>query len=248
MSEIDIIRFSEARAKALSDERDNSSVGTLGEKLVHRTLKYYIDADSTHHEIKHLGSVADVKNPDGIFEIQSRAFDKLTKKLSKFLDDSNVTLVYPLISQRYLTWIDPENGETTPPRKVTKKGRKTDVLPELARIAKYVLHDNFTLRIYELEADEYRTLDGYGAEKKKRATKLNLIPRELISVSEYKSLGDLSSLLPEGLESRFFAKDFYALTRLRGRRGWFALTFCTEIGLVRCVGKSGNAFIYEKSN
>ena len=111
MSEIDIIRFSEARAKALSEESETFSVGRLSEKLVHRTLKYYIDGDSSHHEIKHLGSVADVKNSDGIFEIQSRSFDKIEKKMTKYLADGKVTLVYPLISERYLTWINPENGE-----------------------------------------------------------------------------------------------------------------------------------------
>jgi hypothetical protein len=246
MSEIDIIRFSEARAKALSEESEPFSVGRLSEKLVHRTLKYYIDSDASHHEIKYLGSVADVKNSDGIFEIQSRSFDQIEKKLTKYLGDGKVTLVYPLISERYLTWINPENGEAELPHRVSKKGRASDVLPELARISAHLLHENLTIRIYSLSADEYRTLDGYGAEKKKRATKINLIPRELMSISEYSNLRDFASLLPEGLESRFFAKDFYVLTRLRGRRGWLALKLCTEIGLVRCVGKSGNAFIYEK--
>ena len=117
---------------------------------------------------------------------------------------------------------------------------------ELARISDLALHENFALHIYTLTADEYRARDGYGLEKKRRATKMNLIPRELISVAKYRVASDFASLLPEGLGSRFYAKDFYSLTRLRGRRGWLALTFCTEIGLVRRVGKSGNAFLYEK--
>lgn len=244
--EVDLLRFSMARGQALSCDPTDFSVGQLREKLVHRTLKYYIDDDTSHHEVKHLGYVLDVKNSDGVFEIQSRAFDKLRKKLPRLLSDGHVTVVYPLIYERHITWIDPENGEATAPRKASKKGRKSDVLCELARISDLPLHENFTLRIYTLIADEYRTLDGYGKFKKKRATKMNLIPRELVSVSEYRTLSDFAALLPDGLGTEFFAKDFYSLTRLRGRRGWLALTFCTEIGLVRRIGKLGNAFVYEK--
>ena len=244
--EIDLVRFSSARHNALSDEPADFSVGQLREKLVHRTLKYYIDEDVTHHEIKHLGCICDVKNDGGVFEIQSRSFDKLSKKLPRLLSDGPVTVVYPLIYERTLTWIDPEGGEASAPRKVAKKGRESDALCELARISEYVLHENFTLRIYTLTADEYRTLDGYGAEKKKRATKMNLIPKDLISGSEYRDAQDFAELLPKNLGSQFFAKDFYSSARLRGRRGWLALAFCAEIGIVRRVGKSGNAFIYEK--
>ena len=75
---------------------------------------------------------------------------------------------------------------------------------------------------------------------------MNLIPKDLISVSEYRDAQDFAELLPKNLGSQFFAKDFYSSARLRGRRGWLALAFCAEIGIVRRVGKSGNAFIYEK--
>ena len=235
-----------ARGQALSFDPTDFSVGQLREKLVHRTLKYYIDDDASHHEVKHLGCVLDVKNSDGVFEIQSRSFDKLRKKLAQLLADGHVTVVYPLIYERHITWIDPENGEATAPRRASKKGRTSDVLCELARISDLTLHENFALRIYTLTADEYRTLDGYGADKKRRATKMNLIPRDLISASEFRTLSDFASLLPDGLGTKFFAKEFYSLTRLRGRRGWLALTFCTEMGLVRRIGKSGNAFLYEK--
>ena len=241
------VRFAEARSAALAEERDTHAVGTLGEKPVHRTLKYFIDNDPAHHEVKHLGYVCDVKNEQGIFEIQTRAFDRLCPKLEKMLLDSRVTVIYPIIKERTLNWLSPENGELISSRKVSKKGKISDALPELSKIKKYLGHENLTFRIYVLSAEEYRLLDGYGAEKKRRSTKFTIVPTELFEIREFKTREELRFLLPEKLSDIFTAKEFYSAIGMKGRRAYFSLSLMLDFGFIKKVGKKGNAYIYEKT-
>ncbi len=247
MTESEIIRFSLARLSAVEEERDTHAVGTLGEKPVHRTLKYFVEPDRAHHEVKHQGFVVDVMNGDGIFEVQTRAFDRLAPKLEKLLPEQPVTVIYPIIKEKRLIWIDPENGGAEPPRKVSKKGKLSDFLPELSKIRAFIGNENLTFRIYVLTADEYRLLDGYGAEKKKRATKFTVIPTDILEIKEFKAVKDLRGLLPENLPDIFSARQFYSAIGMRGRRAYFALAFCMEMGFIKRVGKSGKAYLYQKT-
>ena len=69
------------------------------QKILELIEKYDIDTQDTLilklaeepceacHEIKVKGSVADIKNADGIVEIQTRAFERLLPKLKKFLGE-----------------------------------------------------------------------------------------------------------------------------------------------------------------
>ena len=241
------LRFQAATELALSEVRDTHNVGSLGEKPIHRTLKYFVDTDVSHHEVKMLGSVCDVANNDGIFEIQTRAFDRLVPKLEKFLPSSRVTLIYPIIKEKQLTWLDPETGEVVSARKVSKKGKVSDALPELSKIKGFIGNENLTFRIYLLAADEYRYLDGRGADKKHRATKYTVIPTKLFEELEFNSADDLKKLIPDKLPKQFTAKDFYSSIGMKGRRAYFSLSLCIAMGFVKKIGMSGRAYLYEKT-
>ena len=80
---IDRERFE--RALALANAPTPTCIGTLSERVTHRVLKYYFEPDPNFHEVKYLGSVADIKNSDGIIEIQTKGLDRLRGKLHKFL-------------------------------------------------------------------------------------------------------------------------------------------------------------------
>ena len=88
-----------------------TGIGTLGEKAVHATLKYYFEPDPACHEVKCLGYVADVLRDDHIYEIQSKQWYRLQKKLEVFLKEYQVTVVYPVITRKEICWVDPETGE-----------------------------------------------------------------------------------------------------------------------------------------
>ena len=230
----------------MAEESSDNSIGSLSEKLIHRALKYYFEPDPEKHEVEYKGYVCDIKNERGITEIQSRSFERLSQKLKAFLEDERVTVVYPIVSESNIFWVDPESGEAEPPRRGSKKGRASDVLYELSRIEKYLSSERFTLRLVFLTADDYRLLDGYGPNRKKRATKVDRIPRELVEIREYRGLEALSHLIPDTLPETFTARDFSRATALRGRKASFSLSFCQRVGFIERVGKQANAFIYKR--
>ena len=245
MNELDISRFE--RATEIAMLSGEGGIGTLGEKLVHRALKYYIEPDESCHEVAFCGCVADVKRGDMVYEIQTRAFERLLPKLERFTPSSRVVIVYPLIVQKTLSWLDTDSGELTPPRRVSRCARKSDALAELSKIKEYIGNERVEFRLVLLSARELRYLDGYGVDRKRRATKIDKIPTGLLGDISFRALSDYAALMPDDLPQIFTAKNFERATLLRGRRAYFALKFCIEMGFITKIGKEKNAYIYKRN-
>lgn len=168
---MDTERFLQARKEALGRVGGAGGIGTLSEKALHAALKSYYEPDFESREVKVGGFVADIVGENGIIEIQTRGFDRLRRKLDAFLEAARVTVVYPVVPKRGLCWVDPETGEIFEKRKSPKKGAAYDVFPELYKIKNQLMHPNFRLCIPLLEVTDYKYLDGYGKQKKLRATR-----------------------------------------------------------------------------
>ncbi len=243
---IDNIRFSEARIKVLAESGERAGIGTLGEKLLHRTLKLYFEPRREHHEVEYLGSIADIKNEEGVTEIQTRSFERLVPKLLKFLPRTPVTIIYPIISEKRLFWLDKETGELTAPRKSPKHGKPSDALHELSRLADFVAHKALTVKLVFISVDEYKLLDGWDKTGKRGAGCIERIPREITYIVTLRTLKDYAALIPDSLGNSFTAKEFNRATALRGRRAYFSLKFLLDKGLlVRSMGEK-RAYIYKR--
>jgi len=79
------------------------TIGTLSEKPIHAALKAYFSEDFDR-EAKIGGFYADAIGENGIFEIQTADWGKLNRKLAVFLDVCHVTLVYPFIKRKKLSF------------------------------------------------------------------------------------------------------------------------------------------------
>ncbi len=249
---IDEKSFAEARARVLSESTLEDGVGTLSEKSLHKILKFYFEPDEDKHEVSYLGSIADVKNDGGIIEIQTAGFDRLVPKLLKFLPKLSVTVAHPIVIEKTVLWLDKETGEISKQKKSPKKGKITDVLPELYKIRQFIPSDSLTVRLVLVNAEEFKALDGYGKYKKMRATKIERIPKKILEIIDLKTKEDYKLFIPEGLCGEFLAKDFDKATGLRRRNAYYALRFLVDIGLIERTGSLGRAFVYklteEKSN
>ena len=234
-------RFDAARALAEAENK-GEGIGTLGEKSIHKTLKYFIDPDSSHHEISVKGFVADVKNGDGIFEIQTRAFHRLLPKLSAFLSSSPVTLVLPIITDKTVLWIEPNSGELAERKKSPKHAKPVDSFAELSALSGVFPNDSLTVKIILLTATEYRILDGSGAARHKRATKLDIIPEKILDIFTVKTAKDLRALLPKDMPEIFDTKMLFG--KINKRKIYSALKFVLDLKIIEYVGKKGNTKLY----
>ena len=242
---MDQARFEEICDAWLVSERERIGIGTQSEKSLHAILKIYFESDTSHHEIKIGKQIADIAKDGEITEIQTRELYRLKKKLSTFLVENRVTVVYPVIVKKRLFWLEPSTGEVKSSRKSSKGGKAVDALAELYGIREFLKNEKFHFCVMLLEVNEYRILDGYGKDKKKRATKIDTIPCSLTEEIRLHAAQDYKMFLPETLPLRFTSKDY---GKTLGCPLWIAqraLNVLSYLELIREVGKDGRYKQYE---
>ncbi len=237
--------FKRARLLALGEEVSTVGVGGLSEKSVHKILKLTLEPDIRNHEVKFLGSVADIKNSEGIFEIQSKSPYLLEKKLKKFLPHTRVTLVMPLIREKRIRWIDTESGEISAPKKSPKKEDIYTAINALSPISEFIFDPNFRIKLIFLSVDEYKRLDGWDKTRKRGASRADGIPSEILEVIDLTSPEDYVRYIPSELGEEFLAKDFAAAIKRPARFTYFVIKLFEKLGFVSVVGKKGRAFVYK---
>ena len=233
-------------AKALAEQRlaTRESIGRLQEKRLHATLKFWLDADEMHHEIKlPCGAVADIFDGERVTEIQNGNFSGFRIKLCRLLEEYPVTVIYPLPRKKMLYWIDPETGETSKGQRSPKVGSFADAAPELLFIGKQLFHPNLVVRLQLIDVDEYKIQDGWGKDGKRGAHRAERVPTALGESLDIRTPNDLKCCLPTKIPPQFTAAEYSKCTRLRGRRLSAALKLFLEAGVVTRE-KQGKTYIY----
>ncbi|MDF2612365.1 MAG: hypothetical protein K0S71_151 [Clostridia bacterium] len=241
-------RFEWAKERVLQGSQKQIGIGTLKEGTLHAVLKYYMEPDESMHEAKNRGFVADIMRPGEMIEIQTRAFAKLSKKLSCFLAYGKVTVVYPVSYTKWVSWINLETGEVSQKRKSPKKGTPYEIFFELYRIKEFLLHPNLSLCIMLINIEEYKLLNGWSYDKKRGAHRKDRVPIEIIDEITIQSINDYAKLIPDTLEKEFTAKDFKEHTRLSLRNAQTALNILTYVNAIERIGKKGRAYLYKKGD
>ena len=237
-------RWQQAAEKAAGRMAAREGIGTLGEKTLHAAVKYYLEPDDSCHEVPYLGFVADIKNEAGVIEVQTRAFDRLRRKLAVFLEAGSVTLVCPLPHLKYVQWLDPETGEVGRRHKSPKTGQPWHILPELDRIKELLGHPNLTLLIILLDVDEYRALTGWSRDRKRGSHRLERIPLSLYQEIRITRPADRQVLVPAGLPQEFTRQELMKSGRFSDRQSAAALRALVSLGLCERCGSRGKAYLY----
>lgn len=244
---VDNIRFSEALAKIYDNGRDKNGIGTLSEKNLHAVLKAYYEPFSDCHEIKIGRYVADICGEDGVVEIQTRNLGTLNKKLELFLDACRVTVVYPLASTKWLSWIDMQTGELSPKRKSPKSCRIYDAIPEMYRIKFHLANPRFALRLCFLDIEEYRYKNGWSKDGKKGSERCDRKPVRMVRDVIFCSPSDYMAFLPEGLPEEFSSSDVARCAKITKPLASTLMNILTYIGCVKRVSHDKKGYHYQKA-
>lgn len=245
---MDAARFQRACMKVTGQNHQRYNIGTYQEKSVHAVLKHYFQPDTSFHEQKVNGFVADICCGEEIYEIQSGKFFTLKKKLESYLDGNyEVTIVYPIAGTKWVSWIDAETGEITERRKSPKHGRAADAFAELYQIRGFLTHPRLKVCLMIMEIEEFRILDGYGKAKKVRGTRFDKVPAALDQEIWLQSPADYEALIPESLPEAFTAREYAKAAHISLETAQYTLLVLREIQLVNQIGKRGRAYLYSKS-
>ncbi|MFR8035135.1 MAG: hypothetical protein ACLU6W_14170 [Lachnospiraceae bacterium] len=238
--------FRQACERGNQSVKNRDGIGTLKEKTVHAVLKHYIEPREQYHEVPCGNFVADILAEGEITEIQTAHFHLLRKKLEQYLEQYEVTVVYPIPHQKWMYWIDPDTGELSGPRKSPKKGSVYDCFRELYRIKPYLNHPKLHVRIVLMDMEEYRYLDGWSRNKKKGSTRAERYPKELWEDWMFSGAEDYAALIPEGLKQPFTSLDFAREAGIRRPTAQSALNILRYLDVVRVVGKEGRSILYQR--
>jgi hypothetical protein len=229
-------------------KEESPIIGTLMERTLHATLKSHYESDKTKHEIRFMGFVADIKNDNGITEIQTRSFNAMRKKLSTFLEHEKVTVVYPAVRNKWLIWVDPHTGEMSEKRKSPIKGGIYDIFRELYRIKQYLTHPNFHLRILPVDIEEYRictrSIDDPRRSNRFGSTRIERIPVGFGKEIAIDSTEDYKKIIPDGLDGEFTSADFARIAKKSRSLSQTALNVLTFVGAVERIGKNKKSIVY----
>jgi len=238
---IDNERLNSARASVLAEEGERLGIGTLSEKVMHKTLKLYFDENTEHHEVELLGKIADIRNENGVIEIQTGQMSKLLPKLRAFLPEERVLLVHPIVAEKSVRYYERDTGEISQPRKSPRKKTVHDSALELYKLRELLLDKGLTVRLMLLYCEEFRLRD-----KRGRTEKLESIPMKILGEVDLYERSDYLVFLPNELGEEFTAKEYLKAIKSRSRYDYYALRLLVELGLLSRE-KKGRAFLYRRT-
>lgn len=241
---VDKEQFEKAKNKIIGINRNRNGIGTLSEKTVHAILKNYYEPDEDYHEIPINGYVADIYRDGNIIEIQTANFNKLRNKLDVFLNEYQVTIVYPMPYIKWLCWLDEETGAISSKRKSPKKGNPYEAFYQLYKIKSYLINPNLKIKILMINMEEIRLLNGWSRDKKKGSSRFDRIPIELVSEIEFNTIEDYMQMIPIDLPEVFCSKEYAKEAHISLGMAQTSLNILTYTGTVKRIGKRGNEILY----
>lgn len=237
-------QFEWAKEQVIGRERQRLGIGTLSEKTVHAILKHYYAPNEDMHEIPIENYVADIYTGAEIIEIQTGQFNRMREKLDTFLKEYPVTIVYPIPRQKWLIWIDEENGELSKPHKSPAKGTPYQAFKELYKIKMFLKNPNLRLKFALIDMEEYRLLNGWSADKKKGSCRYDRVPSRLAEEVSIENVRDYLQFIPYELQEPFTSEQFAKAAHIRRPLAQTALNILTYVECVERVGKAGSSYLY----
>lgn len=226
-------------------EEAKLTIGVQQEKILHRTIKYYLEKDEQYHEIKVGKMFADIKKDNLIYEIQTAHFNSLRHKLDVFLPDYQVKVVYPIAYNKTIHLIN-SLGEISI-RKSPKKGSSFALFIELYKIKSYLKNTNLSFKILLIDIDEYRTKTEKKHYHSKGFQKEVQIPTDLIKEYDINNASDIYQLFNEypKLFNNFTSKEFAKIVKVSPNKANTILNVLYYLDIVERIDKNKNAYIYQ---
>ncbi|MBI5001692.1 MAG: hypothetical protein HZB92_09280 [Euryarchaeota archaeon] len=215
------------------------SIGTLGERSLHASIKewYAQPGDLLEEEID--GYVVDIVRGERLIEIQTGNFAGFRRKLAYLLREHQVHVVHPIALERTVV------REGSSARRSPKHGTVYDVFDELVAIPHQLMEPNFTLEVLLVKEEIILLNDGRGSWRRRG---WSLGDRCLISVEGSVTFGllrDYKALVPSSLKQPFTAAELARAVPCNVGLAQRMVYVLRHICAIQKAGKRGRAQMYE---
>jgi hypothetical protein len=217
------------------------------ETTLHRELKTLYAGKDARFEVAVDGFRIDVVSRGRLVEIQHGPLAAIRRKVERLLEGHRVLVVKPIVVHKRLVKQSAPGGRVTGARMSPKRGRLVDLFNELVHFGRVFPHPRLTLEVALVDVEEWR-FPGHGRRHRWRMDDHQVEDQRLIKVREVHRLrtaNDLRRLVPCSLAQPFHTGQ---LAESLGVPRWVAqrIAYCfRNMGVVRPVGKEGNAWMYE---
>lgn len=234
-------------------------INTLNETHLHKTLKtiYRLQNEGCKEECPVGTYIADLVTDSGdIIEIQTGNLSHLLEKIKYFLGEKRkITVVYPLVTQKFIETTDFLTGKKTR-RKSPKHKGIYDIFRELTGLHEILLKKNFRLEVLDVSITEERSTTENAVQSKngRRRRLKNWLKtgKRLESIGTtwvFKSRKDYLKLIPKTLPENFTTTDLRLElekegTKVKTEQIRLMLWLYIKIGLIEKIEKKGRTNIY----
>lgn len=230
-------------------QKTENQITTYMERSLHASLKKHFCPNEDMHEIKMGRFVADACDGKTIFEIQTGNLAPLSKKLNFYLEntDFDIVVVRPIAKNRRIFWLN-ELGEIEKAPKISPRHESiANGIADLLYVKELVGNGRVSFCFPIMEIDEVRLLDGYGKQKKIRATSTDRIAGEIYAIKYIRNENDIRcEIFPLLPDNSFTREELSKLLKLKGLKLWSAQKLLIELGLL-VSEKDGRRLIFKKS-
>lgn len=220
--------------------------GVLGEKSLHAVLKYFAEPDDNYHEVAMYGFYADICRDGRITEIQTKRLANLRKKLDVFLKSHDVTVIYPVICNKWRGYADTGSSESGL-RLSPLHRNEYSAFDELYGLKGLLDTPGLHVHLYMMDAKELmikqkkvngrrRSRSGY--------ERFDLVPLGIRQIVRLDEANDYMQFLPE-LDGAFTSADFANGAGISRSLASLVLNVLSSVGIVNRVGKKGHFYLYE---
>jgi hypothetical protein len=144
--------------------------------------------------------------------------------------------------KKYRIWIDPETGESQPRRRVAGISSVFGGVHELVYISEALATGRVAVWFFFIEEEEYRFLDGIGKDKKKRSSRFERLPVDILDEAVFAQKSDFLALIPEGLGESFTTEEYRKAAKIpHSKHAYMALAALSNIGIIEEAEKKGRA-------
>jgi hypothetical protein len=162
--------------------------------------------------------------------------------------DFDIVIVRPIAKNRRIFWLN-ELGELEKAPKTSPRHESiANGIADLLYVKEFVGNGRVSFCFPIMEIDEVRLLDGYGKQKKIRATSADRIAGEIYDIKYIRNESDIrSELFPLLPDKNFTREELSKLLKLKGLKLWSAQKLLIELGLL-VSEKDGRKLIFKKAN
>ncbi len=224
-------------------------IGTLNEKPLHVALKQWYARPDDLIEVSVDGFTVDIVRGDLLIEIQTRNLSAIKRKLTTFVEQHPVRLVYPIAQDKWIVR-QSKNGRRVlrfARRKSPRRGIVELVFDELVSIPQLLAHPNFSLQVVFIQEEEIRRYDGTRNSRRKGWVTHERRLLQVVGQRLFETPKDMLALVPTALNEPFTTAD---LAEATGQPLWLAqkMAYCLRaMGAITAVGKRGRGILYVRA-